>query len=94
MLGRWYTRSGKGGISYDPTTNSGSNFICPGIFSLIAVLASHLALTDIYHGETDARLEWLALQVSFAAIIPFQISALITLGWILRARNAIRSASG
>lgn len=37
-----------------------------GIVSLLAVVASHLALTDIRHGETEATLEWRVLQISFA----------------------------
>jgi len=32
-----------------------------GILSVIALLVSHLALTDIWHGEGDLRLEWSVL---------------------------------
>jgi type IV secretory pathway VirB2 component (pilin) len=55
-----------------------------GILSLIAVIACHLALTDIWHGEGDLSLEWRILQVSFAVIILFQASTLLTLGRLIR----------
>jgi len=51
---------------------------------LIAVIACHLALTDIWHGEGDLSLEWRILQVSFAVIILFQASTLLTLGRLIR----------
>lgn len=51
----------------------------------MAVLVSHLALTDIYHGETDTSLEWRVLQISAGVILAFQISALITIWrWLRR----------
>ena len=55
-----------------------------GLLSLLAVGISHLALTDISHGAGGVA-EWRALQVSFAAIIAFQVSALVTLWRIIRA---------
>lgn len=55
-----------------------------GIISLGAVLVSHLALTDIYHGESDLRLEWNALRVCFAVIVAFQVYALVTFWRIVR----------
>lgn len=55
-----------------------------GVLSLVAVGVSHLALTDISHGAGGSA-EWGALQVSFALIIAFQISALMTLWRIIRA---------
>ena len=54
-----------------------------GVLSVLAVLISHLALTDIRHGEPDLSLEWRVLQISFAVIIAFQVSALITLRRVL-----------
>lgn len=57
-----------------------------GMLSVVAVGVSHLALTDIFHGEGGLR-EWRALQVSFAIIIVFQLSALTTLWRIMRADN-------
>ncbi|MDA2924555.1 hypothetical protein MYX65_07845 [Acidobacteria bacterium AH-259-L09] len=55
-----------------------------GVLSLLAVVTSHLALTDIYHGETDVGLEWRVLQICFVVIVVFQLSALYTLRRILR----------
>jgi uncharacterized membrane protein YozB (DUF420 family) len=49
-----------------------------GIASLVAVFIGVLALSDIYHGESDLRLEWMALQVCFAVIFIFQVFALVT----------------
>jgi Zn-dependent protease with chaperone function len=34
------------------------------ILSGIGLVFSHLALTDIWHGEPDPRLEWLILQLT------------------------------
>jgi hypothetical protein len=42
-------------------------------------MVSHLALTDISHGESNLSLEWTVLQISFGVIIIFHIFALITL---------------
>ncbi len=50
-----------------------------GVLSLLAVLASHLALTDIYHRESDVSLEWRVIQICFILIVASQVSALITL---------------
>jgi hypothetical protein len=57
-----------------------------GLLSVVAVGVSHLALTDIAHGEGGFA-EWRALQVSFAMIIAFQVSALLTLWRIMRDRR-------
>ena len=55
-----------------------------GILSLLAVVVSHLALTDIYHGETDVLLEWRVVQLAFPIIVAFQVSALVTLWRVVR----------
>lgn len=49
-----------------------------GVVSMVAVAVSHLALTDIAHGAGGPA-EWRALQVSFALIVLFHVSALATL---------------
>lgn len=54
-----------------------------GIASLLAVLLSHLALTDIWHGEGDLVAEWWILRVCFLVIVLFQGSALLTLRRVL-----------
>jgi hypothetical protein len=63
-----------------------------GVLALLAVLTSHLALTDIYHGEGDLSLEWSVLRVSFGVIVGSQIATLITLTKVLR-RNAQTGAA-
>ena len=54
------------------------------VLALLAVLASHLALTDIYHAEGDVRLEWNVLRVCFGVIVVSQIATLITLTKVLQ----------
>ncbi|MBI1875023.1 MAG: hypothetical protein HYS05_14200 [Acidobacteria bacterium] len=56
-----------------------------GVLSLLAVLLSHLALTDIYHGEADPGLEWRILRACFVVIFMFQVFALVTLARVVRA---------
>ncbi len=58
-----------------------------GIASLIAIFVSLLALTDIYHGESDLRQEWMALRVCFAVIFIFQVFALVTFWRIIREKK-------
>lgn len=55
-----------------------------GGLALVAVVVSHLALTDIYHGEADVTLEWSALRVCFGIIIAALVSSLITLRKVSR----------
>ncbi len=55
-----------------------------GGFSMFAVVLSILALTDIGHGESDLSLEWGVLRAAFLVIVLFQVSALLTLGRVLR----------
>jgi hypothetical protein len=50
-----------------------------GALSLMAGLFSHLALTDIYHGEADASLEWKIVQLSALIVLAFIGMALFTL---------------
>jgi hypothetical protein len=50
-----------------------------GVVSLIAGLFTHLALTDIYHGEADTSLEWRIVQVSSLVILVFIGMTLFTL---------------
>jgi len=61
-----------------------------GIVSLVAVFFSHLALTDIYHGEGDLRQEWMVLRFCFAVIFIFQVFALVTFWKIIREKNGKR----
>lgn len=50
-----------------------------GVLSIVAIGMCHLALTDIYHGESDLTLEWRILQIGFATILLFHASAFYTL---------------
>jgi hypothetical protein len=58
--------------------------IALGGLSLLAGLMTHLALTDIYHGEADATLEWSVLRVCALIFLLFIGSALFTLGRVLK----------
>lgn len=55
------------------------------VLSLGAIAASHLALTDIGHGEDDLKMEWLVLRISFLVMVGFHVTALIMLARVLRA---------
>ncbi len=55
-----------------------------GAVSVLAVVVSYLALTDIGHGENDLSLEWGVLRLAFLVIVLFQVSALVTLGRVFR----------
>ncbi len=68
-----------------------------GLLALLAVMISHLALTDIYHGEADVSLEWNVLRLCFGVIVLSQLVALITLTKVLRAWSrpaAVRPGQG
>jgi len=58
-----------------------------GVASLVAVFISHLALTDIYHGENDLSQEWMVLRICFAVIFIFQVFALVTFWRVIRGKN-------
>ena len=49
------------------------------VICLIAGLLSHLALTDIAHGEPDLEGEWAIVQVSAFLVLLFILITLITL---------------
>ena len=50
-----------------------------GAVSALAIVASHLALTDIWHGEVDVSLEWNVLRLAALVIIVFHMSAFATM---------------
>ena len=58
-----------------------------GVASLVAVFISLLALADIYHRESDLRMEWMALRICFAMIFIFQVFALVTFWRVIRRKN-------
>ncbi len=55
-----------------------------GAMSVLAIGVSHLALTDIWHGEGDVSLEWNILRLAAAVIIMFHVSAFATLWQVIR----------
>jgi hypothetical protein len=59
-----------------------------GVLSLLALFLSHLALTDIAHGESEVSLEWRILRVSALLILMFIASALVTLWQVLKLERA------
>jgi hypothetical protein len=58
-----------------------------GILSLIAMAFSHLALTDIAHGEANVSLEWTILRVTALVLLAFIGSSLFTLIRILKLKS-------
>ncbi|MFH1941193.1 MAG: hypothetical protein ABIL68_03735 [bacterium] len=56
-------------------------------FSFIALLFSHLALTDIYHGETNVNMEWTILRVAAIVFLAFIVSTIFTLRQVLKIRS-------
>jgi hypothetical protein len=50
-----------------------------GGLSVAAIVLALMALQDVYHGESDLRLEWMVLRISFLTIIAFHCVALIAL---------------
>jgi len=48
-----------------------------GILSVIALLACMAALTDIYHGEQDVRLEWTIVRLGFLVIFILIVAVLV-----------------
>jgi hypothetical protein len=50
-----------------------------GILSLMAMVFSHLALVDIFHGEENVSLEWLIVQVSAGILLLYICLSLFSL---------------
>ena len=55
-----------------------------GVASVFALVLCALALTDIYHGEADVRLEWWIVRVGFLVVVLFTFAVLVTLGKVRR----------
>ena len=54
------------------------------VISIVALILSHLALTDINHGEQNLTLEWAILQVSAIIFLVFIVSTILTLIKVLK----------
>ena len=52
-----------------------------------AMILSHLALTDIAHGEQNPSLEWAILRISAVIIFTFVILSLVTLTRVLKQKS-------
>lgn len=55
-----------------------------GFMSVLAMGVSHLALTDIWHGEVDVSQEWATLRLAAVVILAFHFSAFATMWHALR----------
>lgn len=56
-----------------------------GIFSVLGLIFSHLALTDIWHGvEANLNQEWQMVRIGFLLTTLFHVSAFVTLVLVLR----------
>ena len=53
-------------------------------FSILSLFLSHLALTDIYHGEIDVSLEWLFLRIAAVILFTFIVLTIFTLTQVLK----------
>ena len=56
-----------------------------GVVSLVAFIFERLAMTDIFHGESDLTLEWQIIHVSFLPILIFHILAVAVSLFAIRA---------
>ncbi|MCX6569973.1 MAG: hypothetical protein NT006_00870 [Candidatus Aminicenantes bacterium] len=54
------------------------------ILGLVALFLSFAALTDIYHGEKDASLEWAFLRLAFFVILFLIIATFVCTGLVLK----------
>lgn len=52
--------------------------------SILALVFSHLALTDIYHGGEDLGLEWSMLRIAAIIFIVFITSTILTMKQVLK----------
>jgi len=55
-----------------------------GVLSLLGGVFSHLALTDINHGEAELTLEWTILRICALIFLAFIGMALFTLSRVLK----------
>ena len=52
--------------------------------SILALVLSHLALTDIYHGGENLVLEWSLLRIAAIVFIAFITSTIFTMKQVLK----------
>ena len=63
------------------------------LIAFAAGIVAHLALTDIFHGEPDVRLEWRAVQATGLIVAATLVYAARTLAKVLAATRGQASAS-
>ena len=56
-----------------------------GTMSVLAFGVGHLALTDMWHGESNLSLEWNVLRLAGLVVILFHVSAFATMWQVFRA---------
>ena len=54
------------------------------ILSILALILSHLALTDIYHGGEDLSMEWSSLRITAIVFALFITSTIFTVRKVLK----------
>ena len=47
-----------------------------GLWSVIGLVLQALALQDIYHAESDVRLEWAVVRIAYVTSLGFHVLAL------------------
>ena len=59
-------------------------------FSIVALIMSHLALTDIYHGGEDLSMEWSFLRIAACIFLLFIASTIFTMKHVLKMTHEIK----
>ncbi len=55
-----------------------------GVVSLVAFIFGRLAMTDIYHGEDDLKLEWAVVAGTFLPVLAYHVFAVFVAFHTLR----------
>ncbi len=55
-----------------------------GLVSVVAFIFGRLAMTDIYHGEADLKLEWAVVATTFLPVLAFHLLAIFVSFYALR----------
>jgi hypothetical protein len=71
--------------NHEPSSQTDDNHRRTRNLSCLALLLSHLALTDIRHAEADLSLEWGVLRISALVFGAFTLSTSVALRALSRA---------
>ncbi len=55
-----------------------------GLVSLLAFILGRLAMTDIFHGESDLTLEWNVVSATFLPVLVFHLLTVFVAFYVLR----------